>query len=236
MNSEMPIVFVIDDDEDVRRALSRLLRSVGHRVETFGSAAEFLKRGDAATQGCLVLDVQMPTLSGLDLQSELARRGIELPIIFLTGHGDVPMAVQALKRGAVDFLTKPYRGEQLLKAVNAALEKARQQRDSFAERQQVRLRFASLTSRERDVLGLVVAGRLNKQIAAELGNCERTVKVHRGRVMQKMQAESVAELTRMVERSGLQLVPRSTPTVTPQGTSPVLLPQRRTDANPTHRL
>ena len=205
MNAEQPVVFVVDDDQDVRRSLTRLLRSAGHTVETFASAREFLNRAATAGHGCLVLDVQMPEVSGLDLQAGLAARGSQMPIIFLTGHADVPITVEAFKGGAVDFLTKPYRAQQLLGAIRAAIVKDRVQRQSVAEREQVLLRMASLTKRELEVLKLVVAGLLNKQIAAELGNCERTVKVHRARVMQKMQAESVAELTRMVERSGLNL-------------------------------
>lgn len=204
-----PTVFVIDDDEGVRRGLARLLRSAGYAVEPLESAAEFLKRPLPNGPGCAVVDVQMPTLGGLDLQTELVARGVEIPLIFLTGHADVPTAVQAFKGGAVDFLTKPYHAKDLLQAIRKALEKDSTRRAASNERQEVQSRLSTLTSREREVLMLVVAGFLNKQIAAELGNSERTVKVHRARVMIKMKAESVAQLARMMERSGLPVGPPS---------------------------
>jgi len=203
MTKTQAMVFVIDDDTAIREALQSLLRSVGLRVATFASAREFLTSQRPDAPACLVLDVRLPGLSGLDLQRELAAVEIDLPIIFITGHGDIPMTVQAMKAGAVEFLTKPFRDQDLLDAVAQALERdraARAQREGLAE---LRERYGQLTPREREVMGLVVSGLLNKQIAAELGISEITIKVHRGQVMQKMGAESVADLVRMADRLGI---------------------------------
>ena len=197
MREPDPVVFVVDDDASLRHALTNLLRSVGLRVETFGSAREFLAGPRPDAPGCVVLDVRLPGLSGLDLQRELAAAQIDLPIIFITGYGDIPMTVQAMKAGAVEFLTKPFRDQDLLDAIQQALERDRvawRQRAALAA---VRQCYDRLTPREREVMRLVVAGLLNKQIAAELGTSEIMVKVHRGQVMRKMQAASVADLVRM---------------------------------------
>jgi len=201
MSNPNPTVFVVDDDPSVRKALGRALQAAGLPVKTFESAQEFLKQDRPEGPACLVLDVRMPGLNGLDLQAELNARNLHTPIIFLTGHGDVPMSVKAMKRGAADFLTKPFQMESLLRAIQEALEKDTRQRAARAGIAQVQDRLATLTPREREVLDLVVQGLLNKQIAAELGAAERTVKVHRGRVMQKMGVASVAELVRAVEQS-----------------------------------
>ena len=197
------IVYVVDDDFSVREAIKSLIRSVGLRVETFGTAQEFLKSARPDAPGCVVLDVRLPGLSGLDLQRELAANGINLPVIFITGHGDIPMSVRAMKAGALEFLTKPFRDQDLLDAILQALERdlsARQQRSETAE---LRERFDSLTAREREVMGLVVSGLLNKQIAGELGTSEVTIKIHRSQVMKKMGAGSLAELVRMTEKLGI---------------------------------
>jgi FixJ family two-component response regulator len=193
-------VFVIDDDTAVREALQSLLRSVGLRVATFASAREFLTSQRPDAPACLVLDVRLPGLSGLDLQRELAAVEIDLPIIFITGHGDIPMSVQAMKAGAVEFLTKPFRDQDLLDAIAQALEQDRAARAQRAGLAELRERYEQLTPREREVMGLVVSGLLNKQIAAELGVSEITIKVHRGQVMQKMGAESLADLVRMADK------------------------------------
>ncbi|MGB8169634.1 MAG: response regulator [Chthoniobacteraceae bacterium] len=200
MSEPRSAVFLVDDEPLVLRAVSRLLRSAGLRVETFASPADFLARGDLAGQGCLVLDIAMPRLTGLDLQRELAARGSHLPIIFLTGRADVPMTVQALKGGAVDFLTKPVDDAVLLAAIGRALESGRVAREQRADLDAIRARLATLTPREREVLDQIAAGRLNKQVAADLGTVEKTIKVHRGRVMEKMQVASIAELARLIER------------------------------------
>jgi FixJ family two-component response regulator len=195
-----PVVYVIDDDASFRKAVSRLLRSAGLEVEALASAGEFLERPAADRPACLVLDVRMPGPSGMDLQSALEETGRDIPIVFMTGHGDVSTSVRAMKKGAVDFLEKPFRAPELLACVERGLARSRQSRAQGAERATVERRFATLTSRERDVLRLVVTGMLNKQIAGELGIAEKTVKIHRGHAMQKMEAGSVAELVRMVQK------------------------------------
>lgn len=201
--SSSATVFVVDDDATVLTSLSRLLRSANFTVAAFSSPQKFLECYDPETPGCLVLDVAMPEVNGLELQQTLVARGHELAIVFLTGHGDIPMGVKAIKHGAVDFLTKPVNDEDLLEAVRAAIEKDRNQRQSRAEVELIQQRLATLTPREREVLEHVIMGRLNKQIAADLGTAEKTVKVHRARVMAKMKALSVAELVRCCERAGV---------------------------------
>jgi len=198
-----PTVFVVDDYAPGRRSISRLFRAAGFAVTAFASAQEFLAQYDPETPGCLVLDLAMPAVSGLELQGMLADRGSLLPIIFLTAHGDIPKSVQAMKRGASDFLTKPVNDEDLLAAVRAAIEKHRALRRDQAELSEIRARLATLTRREREVLEYVVAGKLNKQIAGDLGTVEQTVKIHRAHVMQKMRVQSVAELVRLTERCGI---------------------------------
>jgi FixJ family two-component response regulator len=196
MSSGRSVVFVVDDDVSMRDALRNLLRSVGLQVETFDSAQEFLARPRPDAPGCLVLDVRLPGLSGLDLQRELAKADIDIPIIFITGHGDIQMSVQAMKAGAVEFLEKPFRDQDVLDAVQQAIERDREARAQRQEAAELRARYDSLTAREREVMTLVVRGLLNKQIAAEVGTTEATVKLHRGRVMHKMQAGSLADLIR----------------------------------------
>jgi FixJ family two-component response regulator len=197
------IVFVVDDDASVRRSTERLVRPLGFGVQTFASAREFLDGARLEKPGCLVLDVRLPGSSGLDLQRELAQRGVEIPIIFLTGHGDIPMTVRAMKAGAVEFLTKPVKSRDLLAAIRGAIERGRVSRQARREVEALRERYERLTPREQEVLPLVVAGLLNKQIAGELAVSERTVKFHRAHIMKKMQAESLAELVRMAERLDL---------------------------------
>ena len=197
------MVFVIDDDAPVRESLRNLIRSVGLRVELFASAQEFLRSKRPDVPSCLVLDVRLPGLSGLDLQRRTTEARIEIPIIFITGHGDIPMSVRAMKAGAVEFLTKPFRDQDLLDAIQQALERDRQARDQRAAIEELRSRFASLTPREREVMARVVAGLLNKQIGAELGTSETTVKIHRHQVMEKMGAGSLPELVRMADRLGI---------------------------------
>ena len=203
MTEPAPIVFVVDDDPSVRRAIKRLVGSVGLEVELFGSAQEFLRSKRPDAPGCLVLDIRLPGVSGLDFQRELAQANIHIPIIFITAHGDIPMTVRAMKAGAVEFLTKPFRDQDLLDAIQIALERDRARRQHEAEIAVLRERFESLTPREREVLPLVVSGLLNKQIAAEIGTSETTAKVHRSQLMRKMGADSLADLVRMAERMGI---------------------------------
>lgn len=203
MSPENPTVYVVDDDISVREALKNLLRSVGLKVETFESADKFLSSKPATAPGCLILDVRLPGLSGLDLQRQLAEASHEIPIVFITGHGDIPMSVRAIKSGAVEFLTKPFRDQDLLDAVRQAVERDREARRRETEVAGLRERYASLTTREQEVLRFVVRGLINKQIAAKIGISEPTVKLHRGRLMGKMQAESLANLISMAQQLGV---------------------------------
>ena len=200
MPENNPVVYVVDDDPSIRDALDSLIRSVGFRAQTFASAKDFLRSVRPDAPGCLVLDVRLPGLSGLDLQRELARVDIRIPIIFITGHGDIPMSVSAMKAGAVEFLTKPFRDQDLLDAIQAAVERDRASQEGRAELAELRSRHRSLTPREREVMQHVVSGLLNKQIAGELGTSEVTVKLHRGQAMQKMRAASLADLVRMAQK------------------------------------
>jgi RNA polymerase sigma factor (sigma-70 family) len=200
MTERQPIVFIVDDDASVREALKSLIRSVGLHVELFGSATEFLEAQRPDAPSCLVLDVRLPGISGLDLQRRLADANVHVPIIIITGHGDIPMSVRAMKAGAIEFLSKPFRDQDLLDAIQVALERSRTRRQREAEIAVLRVRFESLSPRERDVVTKVVSGMLNKQIADEIGIAENTVKVHRSRAMEKMQAQSLADLVKMVER------------------------------------
>ncbi len=197
-------VFIVDDDSSVLRGTARLMRSAGLSAETFSSAREFLRREPPEGPSCLVLDVKMPGLSGFDLQEGLAKAKIDVPIVFITGHGNIPMSVQAMKQGAVDFLPKPFDDKDLLRAVEHAIERDRAQRQARAEVMEIERRVDSLTPREREVLALLVAGKRNKEIGGALGTSEKTIKVHRARVMQKIQAGSVAELVRLAGRVGIQ--------------------------------
>jgi two-component system, LuxR family, response regulator FixJ len=201
-NHSRPTIFVVDDDAAVRDALKLLLRSVGQAVETFGSAQEFLEAYSEDRPGCLVLDIRMPGMSGLELQQRLNEKHSILPIIFITGHGDVPMAVEAMQAGAVDFIQKPFRDQDLIDRINQALEKDGSNRAALGERNDIRRRLETLTPREREVLDLVVHGKANKVIAGDLKLSQRTVEIHRARVMEKMQASSLAHLVRMVLEVG----------------------------------
>jgi len=208
MKEEHPVVFVVDDDPSMRDSLQDLLQSVGMEARVFRSTQEFLRAERPDAPGCLVLDVRLPGQSGLDFQRTLATSGIELPIVFISGHGDIPMTVRAMKAGAVEFLAKPFRDQDLLDAIHGGIERDRARRGDAALVAQLRELFASLTEREREIMALVVAGRQNKQIAAELGVSEVTVKAHRGQIVRKMKAKSLPELVRMADRLGLP-VPRS---------------------------
>jgi FixJ family two-component response regulator len=198
-----PTVFVVDDDASVREAVRSLLRSVGLSVETFGTAQEFLSSPCNSSPGCLVLDVRLPEIGGLELQHQLAQRNLHIPIIFITGHGDIPMSVRAIKAGALEFLTKPFRDQDLLDVVQQAIDQDRRARQQRAEIAELRQRYEGLSPREREVMALVARGLPNKQIAGTLGTSEATVKLHRGRSMQKMQAGSLADLIRMAEKLGI---------------------------------
>ena len=199
-----PIIAVVDDDPSVREGLSSLIQSAGWRAETFASAQEFLARPRAEVASCLLLDLQLPGLSGLDLQKRMAEVGLEIPIVFLTGHGNIPASVKAMKAGAVEFLTKPFDEEELLQAIQEAIERDRRARQRHAEMRELHGRYEALTAREQQVMQRVVSGLLNKQIAAELNITEFTVKIHRGHVMRKMRADSLADLVRMAENLGIR--------------------------------
>lgn len=216
MTEPRPIVFVVDDDESVRRSTERLIRSAGLDVQTFTSAREFLKQPRPERPSCLVLDVRMPGLSGMDLQRELTKSGIRIPIIFITAHGDIPMSVRAMKAGAAEFLTKPFRSRIFLDAVRAAVERDRAARKDRVEIDTLRQHYELLTPREREVLPLVAAGLLNKQVADKLATTERTIKFHRAHIMQKAHAVSAADLVRMVEKLGIAVQLKKMPPITVQ--------------------
>jgi FixJ family two-component response regulator len=203
-SGEQPIVYVIDDDESMLRALTNLFQSVNLRVEAFGSALELLHSSLPDVASCLVLDVRLPGLSGLDFQTELTKANIHIPIIFMTGHGDIPMTVRAMKAGAIDFLPKPFRDQDMLDAVAMAIERDRKRREAEKDLEGLKARYRSLTPREREVLAFVTAGLMNKQVAAEIGIAEITVKIHRGHIMRKMGVRSLADLVRMAEMLGIR--------------------------------
>ena len=204
MTAFKPTVFIIDDDPSVRKSLSRLLRSAGYQAETFPSAEQFLTREHFNGIGCILLDIQMPGLSGMDLQERLNKADYHMPIIFITGHGDIPTSVQAMKKGAVDFLTKPFDDKELLRIVESAIQKDGQARTEYREVQNIRSRIELLTAREYEIFRYVITGMLNKQIGLELNIAEKTVKVHRGRVMEKLGVNSVAELVHLAEKAGVE--------------------------------
>jgi FixJ family two-component response regulator len=200
MDQDLPTVFIVDDDASVRQSIEDLLQSVGLQCECFASAQEFLSSEHGSGPSCLVLDVRLPGISGLDLQRELSKARLRIPVIFITGHADIPMTVKAMKSGAVEFLTKPFREQDLLDAINKSLARDRERRDKRQELHQLQERYATLTAREREVMGLVVSGMPNKQIASALSASETTIKIHRGHVMRKMQAKSLPDLVRMADR------------------------------------
>jgi FixJ family two-component response regulator len=208
MQDSDAIVAIVDDDPSVRKGLQRLIRSMGWKAESFASAQEFLARPRTETPSCLVLDLQLPGLSGLDLQKQMAEAGLETPIVFLTGHGDIPASVQAMKLGAIEFLTKPVDEQDLLKAIQEAIERYKRTREEHAELRGLRERYESLTAREQEVMRQVISGLLNKQIAGELEITEDTVKFHRGHIMRKMGADSLPDLVRMAENLGIRSNPR----------------------------
>jgi FixJ family two-component response regulator len=204
VSAKEPLVFIVEDDESMRRALSNLFQSVGLEVRMFGSAAEMLQRELPDVASCLVLDIRLPGLSGLDFQSDLARANINIPIIFMTGHGDIPMSVRAMKSGAIDFLTKPFRDQDMLDAVTVAIERDRKRREADKIVTSLQSLYETLTPREREILVLVSSGLMNKQVAAELGLAEITVKIHRGHIMKKMNAKTLADLVRKAETLGIR--------------------------------